>query len=185
MTKKLRAILDQMEQSGQSEQLAVSECLTTIAENGDGSEQDSHLLGCAEEIRDAAQSVIDQMSKRPKPIKLKHFVTTGAVVSYVTGELLATMRDDLDRMQNSERQHYTDQDRQDKKDKIRDVEAIEDFLVVAAPIAGPTLEQTVKAFMARLPEMEDPDTDMNGGDAVEVLGEFWPKFKRALEGVKP
>ena len=64
MTPKLERILDSLEDSCSSEALAVADCLKTIAENGDEQAEDSYLVGCAGEIRDAAQSVIDQM--RPK-----------------------------------------------------------------------------------------------------------------------
>lgn len=67
MTKKLKSILRAMENSGDTQQHAVAECLTTIAENGHEQANDAYLIGCAREIQQAAQSVIDQM--RPKPKK--------------------------------------------------------------------------------------------------------------------
>lgn len=66
MTKKFVRLLDEMQESGDSQQLAVSDCLLGIAENGEESEEDEFLIGCAEEIRDAAQYVIDTMSKSRK-----------------------------------------------------------------------------------------------------------------------
>lgn len=69
MTKKLGRILKQMTDSCDSQQAAVSECLYLIAGNGDGQETDSFLIGCAGEIRDAAQSVIDQMTPKKKAKK--------------------------------------------------------------------------------------------------------------------
>lgn len=63
MTKKLQAILEELEDSGTSESLAVADCLLSIAENGEESDEDEFLLGCAEEIRNSAQSVIDRMRK--------------------------------------------------------------------------------------------------------------------------
>jgi len=64
MTQKFKRLLEQMQESCDSQQLAVSDCLLTIAENGEGSEEDEFLIGCAEEIRDAAQYVIDTMTKK-------------------------------------------------------------------------------------------------------------------------
>ena len=60
MSEKLADILKRMARSGQTEQIAVAECLLDIAQNGDG---DDFLLVCAEEIRDAAQWIITQMTK--------------------------------------------------------------------------------------------------------------------------
>jgi hypothetical protein len=54
-------VLTRMSQSGSSEAEAVAECLNTIAENGEGSETDEHLVACAQEIIDWAQSFIDEV----------------------------------------------------------------------------------------------------------------------------
>jgi len=64
MTKKLQDILEGMEESGSSEQLGVADCLKTIAENGGEQATDRHILCCAGEMRDAAQSILDQMKRR-------------------------------------------------------------------------------------------------------------------------
>ena len=69
MTKKLQRLLNAMMISCDSQQLAVAECLTTIAENGDEQAEDAYLVDCAEEIRDAAQDVIDEMRPTPKNAK--------------------------------------------------------------------------------------------------------------------
>ena len=69
MTPKLEAIIQSLEDSCSSESLAVADCLKTIAENGDEQAEDDYLVCCAMEIRDAAQSVIDQM--RPKKRRVK------------------------------------------------------------------------------------------------------------------
>jgi hypothetical protein len=66
MTKKFTELLEEMMESCDTQQLAVAECLQTVAENGDDQEEDDFLIGCAEEIRDAAQYVIDTMSKKGK-----------------------------------------------------------------------------------------------------------------------
>ncbi|MEQ1843969.1 MAG: hypothetical protein ABL983_00145 [Nitrospira sp.] len=73
MTKKLQRILMVMENSGDTQQRAVAACLTTIAGNGHEQANDAYLVGCAREIRHAAQSVIDHMT--PKPRK-----TTGTTI---------------------------------------------------------------------------------------------------------
>lgn len=54
----------------------------------------------------------------------KHFQDESHVRGYVESELLATMRGNLDRMTHDryERQHYTESDRQELRDKIEDVE---------------------------------------------------------------
>ena len=55
---------------------------------------------------------------------LTFFADEPAVLAYITSELLATLRDDLDTMQRSERQHYTGDDRKEIKAKIHDIEAV-------------------------------------------------------------
>ena len=57
MSERLADILKRMAKSGQTEQITVAECLLDIAQDGDS---DEFLLVCAEEIRDAAQAVIDR-----------------------------------------------------------------------------------------------------------------------------
>lgn len=54
--------------------------------------------------------------------KLKFFDTEADVLAYLTSELLATLRDDLNNSDRSERK--------DLKDKIHDIESIEDRLTV-------------------------------------------------------
>jgi hypothetical protein len=63
MSERLADIVKQMVNSGQTEQIAVAECLLDIAQDGDG---DEFLLVCAEEIRDAAQGVLDTMADSKK-----------------------------------------------------------------------------------------------------------------------
>lgn len=69
MTGKCNEILDEMENSGSSESLAVADCLRTIASNGGEQGYDKYLIGCAEEIRDAAQGFIAEMKRKRKPAK--------------------------------------------------------------------------------------------------------------------
>lgn len=66
MTKKLKRILMAMEDSGDTQQHAVAECLTTIAGNGNEQANDAYILGCARALRNASQSVIDHMTPKPK-----------------------------------------------------------------------------------------------------------------------
>lgn len=75
MTPKLQTILQELELSGSSESLAVTDCLHTIAGNGGEQDTDTYLLGCAGEIADAAQSIMTRMKK---PSKLKGIEPTRA-----------------------------------------------------------------------------------------------------------
>jgi len=52
----LRQQLRQMQQSSQTEQIAIADCLLDIAEDGD---DDDFLLAVAEELRDSAQEIIN------------------------------------------------------------------------------------------------------------------------------
>lgn len=60
-------LLQQMFESGDSQEMAVADCLNTIAENGDGMESDTHLLCCAEAIRDAANAFIETLKPVAQP----------------------------------------------------------------------------------------------------------------------
>jgi hypothetical protein len=42
---------------------------------------------------------------------LKHFSSENETLTWAIAELLATLRDDLTRMERSERRHYTSEDR--------------------------------------------------------------------------
>ncbi|MCL4296221.1 MAG: hypothetical protein KJ077_10855 [Anaerolineae bacterium] len=55
------AILNEMEDSGSSETMGVADILRTIASNGEGQEADDFLVGCAQEIIEAAQYFIDRV----------------------------------------------------------------------------------------------------------------------------
>ena len=57
----LRQQLRQMQQSSQTEQIAIADCLLDIAEDGD---DDDFLLAVAEELRDSAQAVIHYIQGR-------------------------------------------------------------------------------------------------------------------------
>lgn len=56
----LKQRLRQMQQSSQTEQIAIADCLLDIAENDD----DDFLLAVAEELRDSAQAVINYIQGR-------------------------------------------------------------------------------------------------------------------------
>lgn len=58
----LRQQLRQMQQSSQTEQIAIADCLLDIAENDD--DDDDFLLAVAEELRDSAQAVIHYIQGR-------------------------------------------------------------------------------------------------------------------------
>ena len=58
----LQQRLRQMQQSSQTEQIAIADCLLDIAENGD--DDDDFLLAVAEELRDSAQAVIRYIQGR-------------------------------------------------------------------------------------------------------------------------
>lgn len=65
----------------------------------------------------------------PKKPKLKFFDTTEEVLSYVTSELIATLRDDYESMEHDE---DNAEDVKDLKAKVHDIEQTE-CLIVAAP----------------------------------------------------
>lgn len=55
---------------------------------------------------------------------MKHFPTEDAALQYIRDELLATLRDDLERMEGRESQHYEDSDRAEMRDRISDLESV-------------------------------------------------------------
>jgi len=61
-----KAILDQLFNAGDSQSLAVAECLNTIAENGADSASDAYLVVYAQEIRDAATTVMKALGPTSK-----------------------------------------------------------------------------------------------------------------------
>lgn len=66
MTPKCERLLEEMMESGDSQALAVADCLQTIASNGDEQGEDAYLVGCAEQIKEWADYFILQMSKKKK-----------------------------------------------------------------------------------------------------------------------
>jgi hypothetical protein len=68
LSDKARQALEDLANSGQSEAAGVADCLNTIAENGDGQEEDNHLLNCADEIIAAARAFVARVKpKREVP----------------------------------------------------------------------------------------------------------------------
>lgn len=60
----LQAKLSEMWNSGDSQQIAVADCLLMIADNGDDSATLDFMQCCAEEMLAAAQAVIEFIQKR-------------------------------------------------------------------------------------------------------------------------
>lgn len=65
-------------------------------------------------------------------LKLKHFTDVQEAVTYVAGELTATLEDDLNRMEGDDRRHYSTDDRREMKKRIADIRAVTP-LIEAAP----------------------------------------------------
>lgn len=55
---------------------------------------------------------------------LLHFESPAEVVAYIGVEIVATLEDDLARMQGEESQHYTDEDRAEMVNRIADVRSL-------------------------------------------------------------
>ena len=67
LSKKAAALIDELIESGDSQSLAVGECLDTIAGNDEESATDEFLLVCAEEIKTAAEYAISVLRKGKTP----------------------------------------------------------------------------------------------------------------------
>lgn len=63
---------------------------------------------------------------------LKHFSTKADVLAYVADEILATLNDDLERMEGGDAQHYTDEECETMRAKIADIESVDDLIRGAA-----------------------------------------------------
>lgn len=61
---------------------------------------------------------------------LQFWKTEAEALDYIRAEFLATLRDDLDRMEREERQHYEDSDREEMRARIADLESIMPRLTV-------------------------------------------------------
>ena len=62
---------------------------------------------------------------------MKQFHTPQHCLDYLLAEIVDTLRDDLERQEGSERQHYDDEDRKNMRDTIADIEAITPFVVLS------------------------------------------------------
>ena len=56
---------------------------------------------------------------------MRHFESKASALAYVYSELIATLQDDLDRMEGSEREHYTNEDRAEMIARIADIEELD------------------------------------------------------------
>jgi len=56
--------------------------------------------------------------------ELSHFASIEDAVNYMTRELIATLQGDLGRMEREERQHYIDEDREEMRKRIADLETV-------------------------------------------------------------
>lgn len=61
---------------------------------------------------------------------LKHFANTAAALAYIQSEFLDTLRDDLANMEGRESDVYEDEDRQEMRDRIADLESIMPRLMI-------------------------------------------------------
>jgi hypothetical protein len=66
MTNKCEDILDEMTDSGDSQALAVADCLRTIAENDEDQAKDTYLIECAKEIKGWADFFIKEMKNKKR-----------------------------------------------------------------------------------------------------------------------
>lgn len=87
------------------------------------------------------------------PHKFKHFKTAQEALAYVMPELLSTLQDDLERMENDEREFYTNADRTTMKRRIADLEAIAGDVTLrdprlAAPLKLSDLQRAVLKLYA-------------------------------------
>lgn len=64
----------------------------------------------------------------------QHFPDESAALEYIRAELLATLQDDLDRMEREESQHYSDEDRDEMRARIADLESIMPRLCIGAAL---------------------------------------------------
>ena len=54
----------------------------------------------------------------------KYWAHPQDVVDYIQAEIVDTLEEDLRKMEREERAHYTDEDRQDMRNRIMDVKAV-------------------------------------------------------------
>lgn len=111
---------------------------------------------------------------------LRFFKDEQAILDYIIPELLATLQDDRIKMQRVERQHYTNADRKEMKAKIADIASIETRIMLKENQEPSQSLCILRSFILAFPEMNDEDAPLDGSEAVERLGNWWPDFKRAV-----
>ena len=62
---------------------------------------------------------------------MQYFTNEAAALAYIQAEFMATLEDDLGNMEHSEREHYTDEDRDQMRARIADLQAIMPRLHIA------------------------------------------------------
>jgi hypothetical protein len=109
---------------------------------------------------------------------LKYFENQQAAVDYAASGILSTLRDSYDRMAGDEREHYTNDDRQEMSRKIHDVTSVASLLrnAVQGAAAIALLESFVRSFEREIEE----DDDINGGEAVEYIAGFYKDCQKIL-----
>ena len=88
-----------------------------------------NALGCNGILRlRKADSMVQP--KSTSSFHFQHFSNAEAVCDYLLRELQDSLRDDLDKMKNSEAEHYTDEDRAEMQRRITDIQLIAPFIRV-------------------------------------------------------
>ncbi len=62
---------------------------------------------------------------------MQRFLSPQHCLDYALAEIIDTLRDDLDRQEGNEREHYTDEDRENMRATIADIEAITPDVIAA------------------------------------------------------
>lgn len=71
-----------------------------------------------------------------KKLKLKFFDGPQEALSYISAEIQSTLQDDLSRMEEEERQHYSAEDRREMKKRIADIEAVAPLVESASDLSS-------------------------------------------------
>ena len=157
--------------------------------------KDEEISGCdavdslgnyVELAKDALSSPAPARRDKALP-KLKFFDTEQEVIDYLTQELLATLRDDLDHCKRADDLETY----RDLKAKIHDIEAIEDRLTIAEtvpanPSYGPSYGDLVAALGTAVAEWaylfpEKFDDDRHKAQSRKNLKQAERTFKQALK----
>ena len=57
-------------------------------------------------------------------MQLEYFSAASGAIAYIQDEIVATLEEDLSRMERDERRHYTDEDRAEMRARINDVQLV-------------------------------------------------------------